>query len=68
MQYVGKRALPLHKRINIHRIANMHLRDDYIGSSFSIQILDCYVNGAVCPIGWEKRLGWEDEWIKTLKT
>ena len=46
IQYVGETALPLHKRIDIHRTAKEgceylinHFKYDFVGSSFSVQIL-----------------------------
>ena len=80
VQYVGETALPLHKRINIHRTAKQgceyfikHYRNDCVGSSFFIQILEVfqgsgYINGQLCTTAREKRLEREDFWAKTLRT
>ena len=50
-----------------------NFRNDYVGSSFSIQVLEIfegngYVNGTVCPIAQEQRLEREDHWMNTLRT
>ena len=49
---MGETALPLHKRINIYRTAKSgceyifkHVRNDCVGSSFSIQILEIFEGG-----------------------
>ena len=80
IQYVGETVLPLHKRINIHRKAKTgcehmikHYKEDCVGSSFSIQVLEVfpgsgYVNNKVCPIDRAKRLEREDYWMKILRT
>ena len=80
IQYVGETALPLHKRINIHRNSKSgckhiikHFRNDCARSSFTIQILEIlpgteYKNNKICPVERVKRLKREDYWMKTLRT
>ena len=80
IQYVGETAIPLHKRINIHRKAKTgceyvikHFKETCAGASFSIQILEKFVgtgysNNKVDPADRLKRLDREDYWIKTLRT
>ena len=79
IQYVGKTALPLHKRINIHRKDKSrykhmikHFRNDCARFSFTIQILEIfpgtgYKNNKVCPVERAKRLKRDDYWLKTLR-
>ena len=50
-----------------------HFRNDCVESSFAIEILevlegDGNVNGIASLIAKENRLGWEDYWMKTLRT
>ena len=77
---MAETTLLLHKRINIHRTTKSgceymikHFWNDFIGSSFSIQMLeifegDGYVNGTVCPQALEERPEREDHWMKILRT
>ena len=80
IQYVGETALPLHKRINIHRKAKTgceyvikHFKETCKGASFNVQILEKFVgngykNNKVDPHDRTQRLDREDHWIKTLRT
>ena len=79
IQYVGKTALPLHKRINIHRKDKSrykhmikNFRNDCAGFLFTIQILEIfpgtgYKNNKVCPVERAKRHKREEYWMKTLR-
>ena len=80
LQYVGETTLPLHKRINIHRVAKTgcqhiidHFKTSCKGSGFSIQIIEKFVgtgynNNKVDADARNKRLEREDFWIKKLRT
>ena len=73
---MGGIAVPLQKRINIHRTTKSgcqylikHFLNDCEVSLFSIQILETfedggYVSGTVCPIVREIRLERECHWMK----
>ena len=80
VQYVGESAIPLHKRINIHRrgksgceVLINHFTNVCPNSSFSIQILevlpgDGYKNGALDLDMATHRKDREDFWMKRMRT
>ena len=80
IQYVGETALPLHKRMNIHRKAKTgceniikHFKDSCPQAYFTVQIIEKfigsgYIRGKVCPIKKEERLRREEYWMKNLRT
>ena len=79
VQYVGESAIPLHKRINIHRrgksgceVLINHFTNVCPNSSFSIQILevlpgDGYKNGAFDLDMAAHRKDREDFWMKRIR-
>ena len=79
VQYVGESAIPLHKRINIHRkgksgceVLINHFNHTCPNSSFFIQILEVlpgngYLNGAFDLNMAALRKQREDFWMKTLR-
>ena len=81
IQYVGETAIPLHKRVNIHRTSKegceheIRHRDSVCdGFHFSFQILEklpgngYLSNGSLDPEMTRLRKAKEDEWIKKLRT
>ena len=81
IQYVGETAIPLHKRINIHRTSKegceheIRHRDSVCdGFHFSIQIIEklpgsgYLSDGSLDPEMTKIRQAKEDEWIKKLRT
>ena len=80
VQYVGETTLPLHKRINIHRVAKTgcqhiidHSKTTCKDSKFLIQIIEIfngtgYDNNKIDVDSRNKRLEREDFWIKRLRT
>ena len=80
VQYVGESAIPLHKRINIHRrgksgceVLINHFTNVCPNSSFTIQILEVlpgngYKNGALDLEMMAHRKDREDFWMKRMRT
>ena len=79
IQYVGETALPLHKRINIHRKAKTgsvniikHFKYSCPQAYFIVQITEKfirsgYIRGKECQIKKEERLKRGEYWMKNLR-